>query len=155
MNNFELPDNRVGNVGDEQPLDIPDVPELSDEQLADYQQVFEKSGWDKFKTFLQAENKWGRRAKIVKDIALTFIPYGRTISNASEMATEIIDDNNTSNMDFADKLKKVRNWISWNDKDGDFSFRELGLSLLKIAVVAGVVYGLQAIGVWEAVSNLL
>ena len=137
--------------------DILKEAELDEETISAYEKVFQKDTtfWQRLGRFIRAENRAGRYAKAIKDFALIFVPYGRTIATASEMATEIITDKQRSNMSFSDKLKKVRNWISWNDKDGNFSWTELGKSVLKIAIPAGIVYGLQYLGLWEAVSQLL
>lgn len=43
--------------------------------------------------FLTAQNKAGRRAKIIKDAVLMFLPFGKKISNVSEMITHIIRGN--------------------------------------------------------------
>lgn len=133
-------------------VDGDEVSKRSKEQIEDYKKVFEKDGWDKFKAFLKAENKWGRRAKIIKDIGLLFVPYGRNISNVTEMTTEIMTDEKKT---FPDKIKAVRNWISWNDKDGNFSPKELGLSLIKIGVPTGIAYALTYYELWDQVEQFM
>lgn len=76
------------------PEDLQKV-DLDEDTIAQYQKVFTKQTtfWQRLGNFIKAENKAGRYAKILKDFALIFVPYGRTISSASEMATEIISDN--------------------------------------------------------------
>lgn len=41
------------------------------------------------KNFLLAESRSGRRAKIVKDFVLLFVPWGKQVSSASELLTEV------------------------------------------------------------------
>lgn len=89
-----------------------DVSELSEQQINDYQQIFENDGWDKFKAFLKAENKWGRRAKIVKDIGLFFIPYGKRIENITEATHYIMTDEREKPLDWVrNRLKEKSTWV--------------------------------------------
>lgn len=139
------------------PKDLQKI-DLDEETIAQYQKVFQKNTgfWERFGNFLTAENKAGRYAKAIKDFALIFVPYGRTISTATQMAKEIIDDNDMKQSNnFADKIKKVRNWFSYNDKDGNFSFKELGISLLKIGIPTAIAYGLTYYDLWDKVVQIM
>lgn len=40
--------------------------------------------------FITATNEAGRKAKIIKDFALLFLPWGKQVSNLTELATDII-----------------------------------------------------------------
>lgn len=161
MNNIEIPDSDGKDDFTEHGVEIDtSIIEKSDydkELIAEYNKIFESDTtfWERLGNFIKAENKAGRKAKIVKDFVLTFVPLGKQVSTGTELLTEIIKDDQKDMSNFTDKLKKVRNWISWNDKDGNFSWQELGKSLLKIALAGGIVYGLNYFGLWEAVSQIL
>lgn len=81
----EVPE--LGDIGKYSGIfDIESV-DLAKEVHEEYQKVFDKerSFWDRVGSFLRAENKAGRWAKVVKDFALVFIPYGKTIDNITDL----------------------------------------------------------------------
>lgn len=130
------------------------IKRASGAEYEDWEQMREArqqvSFWTKLKLTWHGKTKVGRIGGTFLDVAELFAPTWAVKTR------DIIQSQTTpNNMSFADKLKKVRNWISWNDKQGNFSFKELGKSILKIAIPAGIVYGLQHFGLWEAVSQLL
>lgn len=79
--------------GNMPPTSLPHI-NLDKETIDTYKKVFQKDTtfFERFGNFIRAENKAGRKAKIIKDFLLIFVPYGRTISSATEMATEIITE---------------------------------------------------------------
>lgn len=143
-------DENVGNI-DDLDLDIGEVPELSDKQKEQFKNRYGKrSIWDRFKRTFRGKNDFGKYFGLGLDVGESFLPHW-----VSRIRDIFQRKTNTKRMNFSDKLKKVRNWISWHDKNGEFSFKELGLSLLKIAVPSAVVYVLSHYGIWDNVIQII
>lgn len=71
-----------------------------------------KNFFRRVKSFLLAESKSGRRAKVVKDFALLFFPWGAQVKNASQLLTEVIlkpdvPPNTNPNL----KQMKITEWL--------------------------------------------
>lgn len=53
------------------------------------------------------------------------------------------------------KVLSIRNFINLKDEQGNFSWSELGASLLQIAIAGAIVYGAVQLGIWEQLSSFL
>lgn len=64
--------------------------DLPKKTIENYERVFHKhrSFLDRLKSFLKAENQAGRWAKVIKDFALIFVPYGKQISTVTEFINQ-------------------------------------------------------------------
>lgn len=63
-------------------------------------------------SFLRAESTSGRRAKIVKDFALLFFPWGTKVSSATEMLREVVlPDLETQQHEPNPETMKIVKWL--------------------------------------------
>lgn len=158
-----MPENKqndidVSDFEDEQPLNGIDDFEFSEEAQKAYEKIFKKDTtfWQRFGNFLTAENEAGRKAKIIKDAILVFAPWGKQVSNVTELATEIIDDDKsqTTNRPMKDKIRKLSKFFSFKDDDGNWSLKEAGYSILKVAILSGIAWGAVQLGIWNQLIEL-
>lgn len=75
--------------------------DLPKETIENYEKVFQshRSFGDRVKSFLKAENQAGRWAKVIKDFALIFVPYGKQISTVTEFINQrLLPESNNKDM---------------------------------------------------------
>ncbi len=67
------------------------------EQMKTYDDLFRKKEgfFKRVGKFITATNKAGRRAKIIKDFALIFFPWGKQVADITEFATDVLKPEQT------------------------------------------------------------
>lgn len=126
---------------------VPDVirkaNSVPNESFEIYQKVFDKDTTflERFGHFLRAENKAGRKAKVIKDAALIFLPYGKKIENATEFITHIIEeedtmteDNNKIDEKIPEEVSKVRRFLKQKSTRAAMSILAGGLAYFGVEI---------------------
>jgi len=109
----------------------------------------------RIKRFVKGESKSGRWAKVVKDFALFFLPWGQSVSSATEFITEVVAKENRSSTSQTNNKKqadmKVIKWI--RDRLKEKSTK----SALVVLAAGATFFGLSvdAIALSEAIDSVL
>lgn len=131
----EIPE--LGDLSDIEDVELEKVG-LDKETIAEYEKIFEKDTtfWQRLGRFIKAENKAGRQAKIVKDAILAFTPFGKKISTGTELLTQIItkEQQDMNIIKKAFSIQGIKDFFKFKDENGKFSWEQVGISLLQIAV---------------------
>lgn len=140
MNQKDVEMPSLGDLSDSEinPEDLRKV-ELDKETIQAYEEIFEKDTtfWQRLGRFIKAENKAGQKAKIIKDGILAFAPWGKQVSTGTELLTEIIKDDQ-KDMNIIKKalsIQGAKDFLKWKDEDGNFSWEQVGVSLLQIGIL--------------------
>lgn len=154
---------------------IPGVPKLSDAQIEErvigdpqfrkikntkdfekvvesFQYAMDKKNpfWKRARAFLTGQNLLGQGVGAVVDIATMFLPFGQTINNGREAVRAVLSRNQKqTNRPMLKKILSIRNFVNVRDENGNFSWAELGASVLQLALAAGIVWGLVELGIWN------
>lgn len=116
----------------------------------------------RLKKFLLAENKSGRRAKLVKDFALFFIPWGKQVQTASNFLLEEVYPEHKQKQEQVQKdMERIPKAIKWmRNRLKEKSTRTALLVIASMATFFGVEMSAMEItagieGVLQAVSMLI
>lgn len=111
----------------------------------------------RLRKFLRAENGLGKAARVVKHGIILLSPFGKTVESVTDFAEHILIPEQTGKpmIKKAFSLQGLKDFLKFRDENGNFSWEQLGISLLQIAVTAGVVWGLDQLGILDQVLKLL
>lgn len=108
------------------------------------------------KRFLLAESRLGRRAKVVKDFALLFFPWGKTVSSATELITEVLspEQDEPAPLPQSKQTLEIMRIIEWLRA----RLRERSTQAALVIIVAGAAFfglSLDVVILTEALDGLL
>lgn len=122
---------------------VPDFAEnkldsVPEEAFEYYKKIYQEDStfWQRLGHFIRAENKAGRKAKIIKDGILVFAPWGKQVSDATELVTELISDNSNKKPDTMKepKFKKIKRYLKQKSTQSAIAL----IATVVSAVFAGV-----------------
>jgi hypothetical protein len=116
-----------------------------------------KNPWHKrIGAFLRGENLLGQGVGAVVDIATLFLPFGHQIDNGRDTIRAVLSRNQKqTNKPMLKKILKLRNFVNIRDENGNFSWQELGASVLQIVISAAIVYGAVQLGIWDQLIEFI
>lgn len=103
-------------------------------------------------SFLRAENTAGRKAGAVLDAITLFLPFGQKIDNARHAVSVLLERKNKPPMKKI--LKRAfstdgGSWLKVRDEDGKIDTTALAASVIRAAVIIGVLYVAEVAGVLD------
>jgi hypothetical protein len=121
---------------------------------ADVQKAIDRSNrWDvRLGAFLRAENTAGRKAGAVLDAITLFLPFGQKIDNARDAVRVLLERKNKPPMKKI--LKRAfstdgGSWLKVRDEDGKIDATAIAASVIRAAVIIGVLYVANLAGVLD------
>lgn len=128
--------------------------ELDDETIKKYRRAYDPDmpvGY-RLRQFLSAESEAGRTAKVIKDVFLSFVPWGKQVSNLSELVTDVIEPEQTKEKPMIGKALKRAftgdggSFIRLRDEDGSLSLTAILAGIIRAALIVGIFYAANALG---------
>lgn len=126
--------------------------EISAEDRKKYEEIFDKSRWQKFKKQIkrtwQGKNDTGKIIGFGLDIGELFVPQ-----YVARLRDQL--QSKQGNKTMLKKILSIKNFINLKDENGNFSWQELGASLLQIVLAGAIVWGAMELGIWDQLIKLL
>lgn len=110
----------------------------------------------RFREFLRAENDLGKAARLVKHGLILLTPFGKSVKTVTEFGEQILlPESQQTEKPMLAKVLSIKNFINLRDENGNFSWSELGASVLQLVIAGALVWGAQELGIWKGLMNLL
>jgi len=105
--------------------------------------------------FLRAENDLGKAARVLKHGVILLTPFGRSVETAAEFAEDVLLPETKRPKPMLQRILSIKNFINVRDEDGNFSWAELGASVIQLLIAGAVVWGAQQLGLWSGLQELI
>lgn len=151
-----LPHVQVGDIST--PLVTPPTGDetypVSEQALRDYYAALQRDRplGERIGRFLRAENRAGRRAKLIKDAVLVFAPWGPQVRTLTDVATHLLQPEPNPDAMLKDMILRALtadggSFGRIRDEDGNIDRAALLAFALRVAIIGAAVAALEALGV--------
>lgn len=157
---IDIPNACDGDLGDYQPEnDVTDekVDESENPDILNYSSDKDNALKRIFRSLykgIKGKNKAGKKIGYGLDLVGVFVPVVDKFRDAAKGLLGL-NKSQTKSKPMLSKILSVKNFINMKDEQGNFSWQELGASLLQIVLAGAIVYGAVELGIWNELTQIM